>query len=150
TRGVHTLANTSQQLHSGDVFARQRIIGAFADATLSYKNYAFLNGTVRNDWSSTLPIQNRSYLYPSVSGSFVFTDAFNIQSKVIDFGKIRAGWAKVGRDADPYELQDVYIINANFLGIPSATLPNTANNPELKPEFTKELELGTQLSFLKR
>ncbi|MDP4261572.1 MAG: SusC/RagA family TonB-linked outer membrane protein [Bacteroidota bacterium] len=150
TKGVYTLANTSQQQFTNDFYSRQRIVGAFADVSLGYKNYAFLDGTVRNDWSSTLPVQNRSYLYPSVSGSFVFTDAFNIHSDVLDFGKIRAGWAKVGRDADPYELQDVYTINPNFLGVPSATLPNTANNAGLKPEFTKETEIGTQLSFFKK
>jgi TonB-linked SusC/RagA family outer membrane protein len=150
TRGVYTLSNTSQQQFTNDFYSRQRIFGVFADATLGYKNFAYLNGTVRNDWSSTLPKANRSYLYPSVSGSFVFTDAFGIKSKILDFGKIRAGWAKVGRDASPYSLEDVYTINPNFLGIPSASLPNTANAPDLKPEFTKELELGTQLSFIKK
>jgi TonB-linked SusC/RagA family outer membrane protein len=150
TKGVYTLANTSQQQFTNDFYSRHRIFGVFADATLGYKNYAFLNATVRNDWSSTLPVENRSYLYPSVSGSFIFTDAFGIKSKILDYGKVRAGWAKVGRDADPYSLQDVYTINPNFLGVASASLPNTANSDKLKPEFTKELEIGTQLSFFKR
>ncbi len=150
TRGIHTLGNTEQQQFTGDFYSRQRIFGLFADATLGYKNFAFLNATVRNDWSSTLPVENRSYLYPSVSGSFIFTDAFGIKSKILDYGKIRAGWAKVGRDAAPYSLQDVYTINPNFLGVPSATLPSTANAADLKPEFTKELELGTQLSFFNK
>ncbi len=150
TKGVHALSNTSQQQFTADFYSRQRIIGAFADVNLGYKNFAYLNGTVRNDWSSTLPSENRSYLYPSLSGSFVFTDAFGIKSNTLDFGKIRAGWAKVGRDADPYSLEDVYNINPNFLGIPSATLPTTANSPDLKPEFTTEIEIGGQLSFFKR
>jgi hypothetical protein len=122
----------------------------FGDVTLGYKNYAFLNGTLRNDWSSTLPQENRSYIYPSISGSLVFTDAFNLKSNILDYGKIRAGWSKVGRDAEPYQLQDIYKINPNFLGQPSATLDVQSNNPNLKPEFTKEVELGTQLSFFKR
>jgi TonB-linked SusC/RagA family outer membrane protein len=150
TRGVHNLSNTEQQQFTNDFYSRQRLVGVFADATLGYKNFAFLNATVRNDWSSTLPVENRSYVYPSVSGSLVFTDAFGIKSKVLDYGKIRAGWAKVGRDANPYSLDDVYTINPNFFGVPSATLPSTANSPNLKPEFTKELELGTQLSFFNR
>lgn len=150
TRGIHTLNNTSQQQFSNDFYSRRRIIGAYADVTLGYKNFAFLEGTVRNDWSSTLPVENRSYLYPSVSGSLVFTDALRLNSPVLDFGKVRASWAKVGRDADPYQLQDVYVINPSFLNTPTASLPNTSNNPELKPEFTEEVELGTQLSFLKR
>ncbi|MGZ8510907.1 MAG: SusC/RagA family TonB-linked outer membrane protein, partial [Chitinophagaceae bacterium] len=150
TKGVHALKNTSQQQFTEDFYSRQRIIGAFADVSVGYKNFAYLNGTVRNDWSSTLPIENRSYLYPSVSGTFVFTDALKIKSNTIDFGKIRAGWAKVGRDADPYSLEDVYNINPNFLGINSATLPSTANSADLKPEFTTEIEIGGQLSFFKR
>lgn len=150
TRGIHALSNTSQQQFTNDFYSRRRIIGVFADVTLGYKNYAFLNGTVRNDWSSTLPVENRSYIYPSVSGSFIFSDALNIKSNVFDYGKIRAGWAKVGRDAAPYSLNDVYTINPTFLNIPSASLPSTANSPTLKPEFTTEVELGTQLSFAKR
>ena len=150
TRGVHSLKNTEQQQFTNDFYSRQRLIGLFGDATLGYKNIAFLNATLRNDWSSTLPKENRSYLYPSVSGSLVFTEAFGLKSKILDYGKVRAGWAKVGRDADPYQLEDVYTINPNFFGVPSATLPSTANSADLKPEFTKELELGTQLSFLSR
>ena len=118
--------------------------------TFGFKDYAFLNVTARNDWSSTLPVENRSYFYPSVSGSFVFSDAFKIQSSVFDFGKIRAGWAKVGRDADPYQLQNIFVVNPNFLGNSTVSRDQTFNNPDLKPEFTEEIELGTQLSFLKR
>ena len=79
-------------------------MGVYGDASLGYKNYAFIDVTGRNDWSSTLPVDNRSYFYPSVSGSFVFTDALKMNSPVLTFGKVRAGWAKVGRDADPYSL----------------------------------------------
>ena len=150
TKGIHTLTNTSQQQFTNDVYTRQRIIGLFGDVTLGYKNFAFLNGTLRNDWSSTLPVENRSYLYPSISGSLVFTDAFGIKSNILDYGKVRAGWAKVGRDATPYSLNDVYTIDPSFMGVPAATLPSTANSPDLKPEFTEEIELGTQLSFAKR
>ena len=150
TRGTYTLGNTSQQIFTDDYYERRRILGVFADATIGYKEYLFLNGTLRNDWSSTLPKENRSYLYPSVSGSFVFSDALQLSKTFLDFGKIRAGWAKVGRDADPYQLADVYTITPNFLGTPTGSLPYTSNNAELKPEFTKELEIGTQLSFFKR
>jgi TonB-linked SusC/RagA family outer membrane protein len=161
TRGIYTLGNTAQQIFGpivngspfpplADNFQQQRLIGVFGDITLSYKNYAFLEVTGRNDWSSTLPQANRSYFYPSVSGSFVFTDALGLQSKILDFGKIRAGWAKVGRDAPPYSLDNVFVLGANFLGQPTATVANAANDPDLKPEFTQEIELGTQLSFFKR
>src|SRR5678809_1510073 len=56
TKGIYTLGNTAQQQFTNDFYSRQRIIGVFGDVTLGYKNYAFLNGTLRNDWSSTLPV----------------------------------------------------------------------------------------------
>lgn len=147
-RGIHTLKNTEQQIFNSDYYERRRIIGVFGDVTVGYKDFAFIQLTGRNDWSSTLPEENRSYFYPSVSGSFVFTDALGIKSNTFNFGKIRAGWAKVGRDAPPYSLQNFFWINPNFAGRPTTSLPATANNPNLKPEFTKEVELGTQLAFL--
>ena len=123
----------------------------FGDVTLGYKNFAFLNGTLRNDWSSTLPVENRSYLYPSVSGSLVFTDAFGIKSNILDYGKVRAGWAKVGRDAAPYSLNDVYTIDPNFLW---EFLQLHFLQPQiariLNLSLLTEIELGTQLSFAKR
>ncbi|MEO7801709.1 MAG: SusC/RagA family TonB-linked outer membrane protein [Ginsengibacter sp.] len=150
TRGIYTLRNTSQQIFNTDYYERRRIVGVFADATLGFKNYFFLNLTGRNDWSSTLPINNRSYFYPAVSGSLIFTDALKIQSNILDYGKVRAGWAKVGRDADPYSLQNVYRLGTSYLGQPTAALDATAFDPDLKPEFTKEFEYGAQLSFFKR
>lgn len=149
-KGIHTLKNTAFQQFLDDYYERRRILGVFADVTLGFRDYLFLNLTGRNDWSSTLPQSNRSYFYPSVSTSFVFSDAFGIQSNVFDFGKIRAGWAKVGRDADPYQLQNIFAVIPNFLGRPSATRDQVFQNPNLLPEFTEEVEFGTQLSFVKR
>ena len=148
-RGLHTLSNTSQQIFNADLFERRRLIGVYGEASLGYKNYAFIDVTGRNDWSSTLPVNSRSYFYPSVSGSFIFSDAFKLNSTVLTLGKLRAGWAKVGRDADPYSLEDIYALGSNFLGQPTATVSSQKNNPDLKPEFTKEIELGTQLVFFK-
>ncbi|MEI6949589.1 SusC/RagA family TonB-linked outer membrane protein [Paraflavisolibacter sp. H34] len=150
TRGIYTLKNTEQQIFTDDYYQRRRIWGLLGDVNFGYKDVAFLQVTGRNDWSSTLPEANRSYFYPSVSGSFVFADALGLTSDLFNFGKLRAGWARVGRDADPYYLQDIYRINPNFRGQPTASRPSQANNANLKPEFTREVELGTQLSFLKR
>ncbi|MEP7278730.1 MAG: SusC/RagA family TonB-linked outer membrane protein [Bacteroidota bacterium] len=162
TRGIYSLQNTSTQNYGievlgagngffyGDYYERRRLMGVFGEISLGYKDFAFLSATGRNDWSSTLPVNNRSYFYPSVAGSFVFTDAFQLHSAVLDYGKIRANWAKVGRDALPYSLEDAYILGVNFLGQNTASLPATANSPTLKPEFTTEVELGTQLSFFKK
>jgi TonB-linked SusC/RagA family outer membrane protein len=146
-RGIHNLRNTAQQAFLIDSYQRRRIFGVFAEATFGYKNYAFITATGRNDWSSTLPTDNRSYFYPAISGTFIFTDAFQLKSKVLDYGKLRASYAKVGRDASPYGITNGFNFNSNFLGVPNASSNNTANDPNLKPEFTKEFEVGTELSF---
>lgn len=148
--GVYTLDNTKTVLPNGGIYTQRRLWGIFADVELGYKNWAFLSVTGRNDWSSTLPSNNRSYFYPSVSGSFIFTQAFNLQSKVLTFGKIRASWAKVGRDADPYSLQNVFRLNSPITGVSGVIQSPTANNPNLKPEFTRDWEVGTTLEFFDR
>lgn len=80
---------------------RKRMIGVYGEFRGSYKNIAYLTVTGRNDWSSTLPVENRSYFYPSVSGSLVFTELMP-KNDILSFGKVRASWAQVGKDADAY------------------------------------------------
>jgi TonB-linked SusC/RagA family outer membrane protein len=149
TRGIHELSNTSQQIFpvNGDYYSRQRIFGALAEADLGYHDWAFLTLTGRNDRSSTLPVNARSYFYYSANGSLVFTDALKIKSDVFDFGKIRIGYSKVGNGASPYENNNVYYVGSNFLGQNTGYFTQSANNPNLTPEFSKEVELGTQLGF---
>ncbi|MBL4674946.1 MAG: SusC/RagA family TonB-linked outer membrane protein [Mucilaginibacter sp.] len=149
-RGYYNLSNTIQQIVAEDSYSRRRIFGIFAEGTLGYKNYAFITATARNDWSSTLPVNNRSYFYPSISGTFVFTDAFGIKSSILDYGKLRAAWSKVGRDADPYNLLAGFVNNSNYLGQPSLGISSRAYDANLKPEFTKEIEVGTELSFFQQ
>ncbi|PSL49620.1 TonB-linked SusC/RagA family outer membrane protein [Chitinophaga niastensis] len=148
--GIYTIDNTKTVLPNGGIFQQRRLWGIFADLELGYKQFAFLTVTGRNDWSSTLPTNNRSYFYPSVSGSFIFTQAFGMESHVLNFGKIRASWAKVGRDADPYSLQNVFRLNSPLLGVSGVIQSPTANNPNLKPEFTQDVEVGTTLEFFDR
>lgn len=151
-RGLYTLNNfveTEREIF--DTYSRRRLFGVFGEVTLGYKNWAFVTGTGRNDISSTLPANSRSYFYPSVSGSIVFSDALKISSKVLDYGKIRAGWAKVGRDASPYNVNNVYALGNSFLTQPTGSVSlDAAGGKNLQPEFTKELELGTQLSFFNK
>src|SRR5690606_39590429 len=78
-------------------------------ASVGYKNFLFLDATVRNDWSSTLPVNNNSFTYPSITGSFVFSDLEGLKNlEWLSFGKIRLGWAQVGNDTEPYQLYKVY------------------------------------------
>lgn len=130
----------------------RRLYGFFAEYGASYNNYAFLTATIRNDHSSTLPAANNSYFYPSVSGSFIFTEAFKLPTNILSFGKIRANVAKVGKDADPYQVFTSYNFAVQYYNaspISATRLPSTLSNANLKPEFTTEYELGTELQFFK-
>jgi len=147
---IYNLVNTATQAFNNDSKSRRRIVAFFADATLGYKNWAFVNVSLRNDRTSTLPYENASYYYPGVSGSLIFTDALKLKSSWLDYGKIRAGWAKSANDAPALQGQDVFLINPNFLGQPSTTLDGQTVDPKLTPEFTKEIEAGLDLSLFKR
>lgn len=144
---IYTLKNTSSQVFDVDQAFRQRLIGVFFDATVGFKNYAYLNLAGRNDWSSTLPKENRSYFYPAISGSLILSEMFNTGS--VSFAKLRAGYAKVGNDAPPYKTQDVYIIGSLFKGLSRIDRSITTTDPNLSPEFTTELELGADLRIFK-
>lgn len=147
TEGIYSLTNTAQQAFINNSLNKRRIMGVFAEATFDYKKFLYLTLTGRNDISSTLPANSRSYFYPGISSSFVFTDAFKINNDILSFGKVRAAWAKVGRDADPYSLQNTFIIATNFLGQPTGSIDETSYDSNLKPEFTQEFEVGTELGF---
>jgi len=148
--GLFNLTNTRRQTFSGDSRSKRRLVGVFGDASLGYKNYAFLNITSRMDLTSTLPYKNARYFYPGVSGSLVWSDAFGLKSNWLDYGKIRAGYARVGNDAGPHNGQPIFGLNAaGFLGQPLATRGGSSYDPNLTPEFTTELEIGSDMRFFK-
>ncbi len=149
--GLYNLTNTSTQRFNADNQSKRRLVGFFGDASLGYKNFAFLNLTGRTDLTSTLPYKNATYFYPGVSTSLVWTDAFNLKSKILDYGKIRAGFAKVGNDAAPGNGEAIFGLNAaGFQGQSLASRGSSNYDPNLTPEFTGELELGTEMRFLKQ
>jgi TonB-linked SusC/RagA family outer membrane protein len=135
---------------SGEYNFRRRLYGIFGELTLSYNNNLFLTASVRNDHSSTLPVANSSYYYPAVTGSWVFSEALHLPKNFLNFGKIRANYASVGKDADPYSINTAYNLGTTYAnGSPysTASLPITLNNANLRPEFTTEMEFGTELQF---
>ena len=108
---------------------------------------AYLTVTGRNDWSSTLPVKEHSYFYPSVSGSFLFSELLPKDSP-ISYGKVRASWAKVGKDADPYATLTYVtspMIYGNYVGVGNQY---TAGNAYLKPEIQTAWEIGLEMRFL--
>lgn len=144
---------------SGEATTLRRLVGFYAQASLNYKNYAFLELTGRTDKSSTLPKDKNTYFYPSANISLVFTEALNIKSNFFSYGKIRANYAKVGRDADPYLLNNLY--NSVSLGnnVASFTFPFSTSAGfgassriapiQLSPEFKTSYEFGGNLQFFK-
>ncbi|WP_108803622.1 SusC/RagA family TonB-linked outer membrane protein [Aquimarina sp. Aq107] len=145
--GIFTIANNINVSNLQDSSARSRNIGVFGDISLSYKNYLFLNATGRNDWSSTLPKSNQSYFYPSASLSLIFTDAFNLDSQVLTFGKLRVGYASVGNDASAEFLNRTFASGNPFSGIPVIGNNTSLGDQDITPEFTDEIEIGTDLEF---
>jgi len=145
-RGIYNVDNTQEQT-AEESQEKRRLWALYGDVSLGYKNYAFLNFSLRNDHSSTLPVEHQSYFYPAVTGSLVFTDVLDISPDILNFGKIRAGWGRVGNDASPYFVNGTYLQDTPFDGRPIMLLPTTSYDPNLKPEFTSEFELGTELQF---
>lgn len=163
--GVYNLNNSNGPIASANFQSQRRLVGLYADFNFAYKDFLFLGFTARNDWSSTLPIQNNSFFYPSINGAFVFTELLGNAStnKWLSYGKLRASWAQVGNDAQPYQLDSYFdktVINGDGspttgltvfpLGsVPGYTLGNQIGSLNLKPEITTAFEVGTELAFLK-
>ncbi len=147
TPWIFSVENAAVQPIAADYVSRKRVNSLLGQVEVGYNNYAFLTLTGRNDWSSTLPENSRSYFYPSVSGSFVFSDAFNIQNDWLDYGKVRASWARVGNDTDPYQLRGAFLASDIFNGFPTFAEPNQIPNANLEPETTESWEFGAELGF---
>ncbi|MBV7529675.1 SusC/RagA family TonB-linked outer membrane protein [Chitinophaga sp. sic0106] len=128
---------------------RREVRSGYGLVTLGYKDFLYIDGTIRTDASSTLPKGNNVYTYPSVSGSLIFTDAFNIKSNILSFGKLRASWAEVGSDTDPYMLDLYYsLYPLSFNGSQPANISTKIiPNKELKPTRTRSFETGLNMKF---
>lgn len=142
--------NLNVTLSNGLGSTQKRTVGVFGEIGLSYKDFLFLNATGRNDWSSSLPKDNNSYFYPSISGSLIFTEAFGLDSDVLTFGKIRAGFASGGRDADAEFLSRSFSVGQAFNSNPVIGNNTFFGDVNLTPEFTDEIEFGVDLEFFKR
>ena len=127
--------------------SRKRLVGVYGEIRAAYKNLIYLTVTGRNDWSSTLPVTNNSYFYPSVSGSFVFSELIP-KNNFLTFGKVRGSWAQVGKDAGPYStntyLWPAEVVNGGYTGVGNSW---TGGSPYLVPEIQTSWEVGTELKF---
>lgn len=133
-----------------DLESRKRINSFYGLFSVAYKNWAYIDASIRRDAASTLPKESNSYIYGSVSGSFVFSDALNLKGKALSYGKLRASVAEVGNDTDPfmnglYYSLSPYPINGQAIGgVASKTMPIK----DLKPTRTRSFEVGTEMKFL--
>jgi TonB-linked SusC/RagA family outer membrane protein len=142
------LESAATNLPSYTPLSEKIINSVYGSAVLSYANFLYLEGSARNDWSSTLPSDNWSYFYPSVGLSVLLNELLKIDA--INLAKLRANWAKVGSDTDPYQLQNAFNLSSagdSYLGLTILTRPSTRKNPNLKPEQTSSLEIGGEFRF---
>lgn len=146
--GFENISNSGEYPTVTQTISRKRINSVYGSASFGFKNWLFVDFTARNDWSSTLPIDKCSYFYPSVGGSFVFSDAFHIDPSIISFGKFRASLAFAGSDTSPYRTGQTFSYSGLYNGQPLQSVSTTLNNPDLLPEQTRSFETGLELKFL--
>lgn len=129
---------------------RKRINSLFGSASLGWKHMLYMDATLRGDQSSTLPTSNNTYIYPSFSGSFVFSELLHADN-VMPYGKLRMSWAQVGSDTDPYQLGLVYTKSKyTYPGYTIGYISNsTIPNKDLKPTKTNSFEIGLETKFLR-
>jgi len=152
-KDFYNLAFRTGEPLAGEGEVRKNLIGVFADLNLSYKDWAFLELTGRNDRSSLLSSANRSFFYPSAKLTVVLTDAIPSlkDNKWLSYAKVRGSYSKTGQvNIDPYSLQNVFAstLGAPFGSTPALSLSAKLNNPNLKPELSYEQEYGLELGFL--
>ncbi len=147
--GYYNLKNANSVLNESNWYHKS-IYSLFSSVSLGYKNFLYLDGTLRNDWSSTLPLDKNSFAYPSVSTSIILSELAPFrQADWLNFLKLRLGWAQVGNDTDPYQLQQAYEATQAFNGNPGYKLPSVLANRNLKPEITSSWETGITVKALK-
>lgn len=149
-RDAKTLQSFTEKTIREEIYRRQ-INSLYGSMNFAYDNFAFLDMTLRGDCSSTLPVNNNVYWYPSVSGSLLFSELLHVDKNILPYGKVRASWAKVGNDTSPYMLRPTYEMALNSFGqYPMAAISSDViPNKNLKPTMTNSIELGFELKFLK-
>ena len=146
----YSIENSVNRPTVSNYISKRRTNGLYAFGQVAYKEFLYVDVTARNDWSSTLPKDARSYFYPSVSTGFVFSELMKNDKSKFTFGKLRFSWAKVGRDTDPYRATFSYPTAGSFNGATMYQLDPTLPLLNLKPEITSNIEAGTELYFYNR
>ena len=147
--GLYSLSNSLNLIEFPEErYERVAVDGQFANVTLGYKEMFFVDASIRRDQSTTLPTNNNSYYYPSVAGSFLFSNLMK-GSSWLNYGKVRLNYAEVGNDASALSLYDVYTIKTIFDGNMLSSAATALRNANLKPERTRNVEAGIEANFFK-
>ncbi|MBK8516390.1 MAG: SusC/RagA family TonB-linked outer membrane protein [Saprospiraceae bacterium] len=145
TPDLFTLAASVDRPDLTSALSEKKVNSVFGAANFGYRDFLYLGATIRNDWSSALPKNNNSYLYPSVTGSFVFSELLN--NSFLSFGKLRASWAQVGSDLDAYSIGQTYVSGTPYGSTPAFNESNVIIDPNLKPALSTSYEIGADLRF---
>ncbi len=157
--GFYNLSNSLAPPTASDFIQHRKRIGVYGQASLGYKSQVYLTLNARNDWSSTLPIDNNTFFYPGASLSWVASQTFGLSNSSISLLKFRASYGQTGSDAAPYLVNSTLALGSVGLGFGSLTFPfngvtsfgigNQIGNVALKPVITTEAEVGTEIRFFK-
>ncbi len=149
---VYQYSNSRERVTPVERNWDKNVFSLYAKTTIGYKDFIYLDGTYRQDWSSALPADNNGYGYPSVGLSFVFTELIDVNS--LSYGKFRAGWAQVGNDVDAERILGSYDLSGNSYTNPKSgeTVPllytdRTRIDPDIKPALNSSFEAGLDLRF---
>jgi hypothetical protein len=145
---VYTLNNTKGNVKASTAVEERAVRSVYGTVDFDLFDAFFLNIAARNDWSSTLPISNNAYFYPSASLSTVVSNMIELP-KAIDYLKVYGSWAEVSSDLNPYQISSYYSNYGSFNGLTELTYPNTLVNPNIEPEKSTSFELGLSSSFMK-
>ncbi|MEQ9298312.1 MAG: SusC/RagA family TonB-linked outer membrane protein [Cyclobacteriaceae bacterium] len=146
--GIYNFGNAAEPLTKTQFDDQRRVNSLYGFANVSYKNILFIDVTGRNDWSSTLPSGENSYFYPSVSMSAIISDMIDLPG-AFSFVKLRAGWASVGNDTDPYALRNTFAFNEPWGSDQRVSATTELKNANLVPEQANSIEVGADLRFFK-
>ncbi|MCC5913684.1 MAG: hypothetical protein JJU46_04845 [Balneolaceae bacterium] len=149
TPNFFNIAASVDRPNTSSFRSEKEVRSVYGTATIGFRDLIYLEGSLRNDWSSTLPSNDNSYLYYGLSTSLVFTE-FDLfaRQQILSFGKLRASIAQVGNDLDPYQIFQTFSTSTPYGNLPTQTVPNTLNNLELRPAISTDYEVGIDLRFL--
>jgi outer membrane receptor protein involved in Fe transport len=145
--GLFNYSNADGAINVNQFTNTLRVNSVLGNVSLGFYNFIYLDASARNDWSSTLPAENRSYFYPAVNMSVVLTEKIKIPG--VDMLKVRGGYAQAGKDTDPYRLSPTFAPNTPWGGVPSYTLPGSLPNNALRPERANSIEAGIEVAAFK-